>query len=253
MQFDLSGKVAIVTGATKGLGRAMAHGLAAAGASVVISSRKQDLCEAVAGQIAADTGSATLGLACHVGDWDAIPAFAERVVERFGTVDVLVNNAGINPAGVSVADMSLDLWRKVLSVNLEGPLRMSQVVAPVMRAGGGGSIINVASMGAYQAGRGTAAYAAAKAALLSLTRVCAAEWASWGIRVNAISPGPMMSEMAMAAERNAPGWIERAASATMLRRAGESHEIAGPVCYLASDASSFVTGEDHLVSGGMLR
>jgi len=253
MQFDLTGKVAIVTGSTKGLGRAMAFGLAEAGASVVISSRKQDLCDAVAKEIAAATGSATLGLACHVGDWDAIPAFVEQVGASFGKVDVLVNNAGINPAGVSVADMTLDLWRKVLSVNLEGALRMSQVVAPVMRANGGGSIINVASMGAYSGGRGTAAYAAAKAALLSLTRVSAAEWAPWGIRVNAVSPGPMMSEMSEAAERNAPGWLERSAGATMLRRVGESREIAGPVCYLASDASSFVTGEDHLVSGGMLR
>ncbi|MER5181587.1 glucose 1-dehydrogenase [Streptomyces sp. NPDC002896] len=252
-QFDLTGKVAIVTGSTKGLGRAMAHGLAAAGASVVVSSRKQDLCEEVAKEIAAATGAETLGLSCHVGDWDAIPGFVQQIVERLGTVDILVNNAGINPTFVGMADMPLDLWRKVFSVNLEGPLRMSQAVVPVMRERGGGSIINIGTMGAYGGGTGVGAYGPSKAALLSLTRICATEWAPWRIRVNAISPGPIESEMTKSAERSAPGFRERMAKATMLNRIAESHEIAGPVVYLASDASSFVTGEDHLVSGGMLR
>ncbi|MGW1029063.1 SDR family NAD(P)-dependent oxidoreductase [Streptomyces sp. NPDC002577] len=252
-QFDLTGKVAIVTGSTKGLGRAMAHGLAAAGASVVVSSRKQDLCEEVAKEIAAATGAETLGLSCHVGDWDAIPGFVQHVVERLGAVDILVNNAGINPAFVGMAEMPLDLWRKVFSVNLEGPLRMSQAVVPVMRERGGGSIINIGTMGAYGGGAGVGAYGPSKAALLSLTRICATEWAPWRIRVNAISPGPIESEMTKSAERSTPGFRERMAKATMLNRIAESHEIAGPVVYLASDASSFVTGEDHLVSGGMLR
>src|SRR3954469_9134970 len=121
-QFDLTGKVAIVTGSTKGIGRAMVEGLAAAGASVVVSSRKQDLCDTVAKEVEAATGADVLALACHVGDWEAIPAFVEHVHERFGRIDVLVNNAGINPANVSPTDMTLDFWRKVFSVNLEGPL-----------------------------------------------------------------------------------------------------------------------------------
>jgi gluconate 5-dehydrogenase len=252
-QFDLTGKVAIVTGSTKGLGRAMAHGLASAGASVVVSSRKQELCDKAASEIAADTGAETLGLACHVGDWDAIPEFVERVVGRFGGIDVLVNNAGINPASVSIADMPLEFWRKVFSVNLEGPLRMSQLVAPVMRDGGGGSIVNVSTMGAYGGGAGVGAYGASKAALLSLTRISAREWAPWKVRVNAISPGPIKSEMTEGAERVTPGFYDRAAAATMLQRVAETEEVVGPVVYLASDASSYVTGEDHLVSGGMLR
>jgi NAD(P)-dependent dehydrogenase (short-subunit alcohol dehydrogenase family) len=252
-QFDLTGKVAVVTGSTKGLGRAMAQGLAEAGAKVVVSSRKQDLCDVAAKEIATSTGVETMGLACHVGDWDAIPGFVQQVVERFGTVDVLVNNAGINPSWVGMADMPLDLWRKVFSVNLEGPLRMSQLVAPIMRDHGGGSIINVSTMGAYHGGPGVGAYGPSKAGLLSLTRICAAEWAPWKVRVNAVSPGPIRSEMTDGAERTAPGFYERSANATMLKRVGDTHEIAGPIVYLASDASSFVTGEDHLVSGGMLR
>ena len=150
--FDLSGKVAIVTGSTKGIGRAMAEGLAAAGASVVVSSRKQDLCDDVAAQIRASTGAETYGRACHVGDWDGIPAFVDDVVARFGRIDVLVNNAGINPAPVTPSEMTLEFWRKVFSVNLEGPLRMSQQVAPVMRDSGGGSIINIGTMAAYHVG-----------------------------------------------------------------------------------------------------
>jgi NAD(P)-dependent dehydrogenase (short-subunit alcohol dehydrogenase family) len=231
--FDLTGKVAIVTGSTKGLGRAMAQGLAAAGANVVVSSRKQDL--------------------CHVGDWDAVPGFVDRVMERFGHIDVLVNNAGINPSWTGMVDMPLDLWRKVFSVNLEGPLRMSQLVVPHMRDNGGGSIINISTMGAYSGGQGVGAYGPSKAGLLSLTRICASEWAQWKVRVNAVSPGPIRSEMTDGAERTAPGFYERSGNATMLKRVGDTHEIAGPIVYLASDASSYVTGEDHLVSGGMLR
>jgi hypothetical protein len=133
--FDLSGKVAIVTGSTKGIGRAMVSGLAAAGASVVVSSRKQELCDSVADEVQAESGGEVLGLACHVGDWDAIPAFVDAVVARFGRIDVLVNNAGINPAPVTTSQMTLEYWRKVFAVNLEGPLRMSQCVAPIMRDG----------------------------------------------------------------------------------------------------------------------
>ena len=127
--FDLTGKVVIVTGSTKGIGRAMAQGVAEAGASVVVNSRKQDLCDSTAKEIAADTGADVMGLACHVGDWDAVPAFVDAVHARFGRVDAVVNNAGINPARVTVADMTLEFWRKIFSVNLEGPLRMSQCVA----------------------------------------------------------------------------------------------------------------------------
>jgi NAD(P)-dependent dehydrogenase (short-subunit alcohol dehydrogenase family) len=251
--FDLQGRVAIVTGSTKGIGRAMAEGLARAGASVVISSRKQDLCDDVAAEIAAATGAETLALACHVGEWDRIPAFVDGVVERFGRIDVLVNNAGINPARVGASDMSLEYWRKVFSVNLEGPLRTAQLVAPIMRDGGGGSIVNIGTMAAYSGGPRVCAYGASKAALLNLTKSMAAEWAPWKVRVNMLSPGPFMSEMMEGGERTSPGFFELVASGTWQQRIADPSEIVGPVLYLASDASSFVTGDDLSVSGGMLK
>lgn len=249
--FDLTGKVAIVTGSTKGIGRAMAEGLAAAGAAVVVSSRKQDLCEQEAAAIAQATGAETLGLACHVGDWDAVPGFVDAVVERFGRVDILVNNAGISPTRQTPSDMTLDIWRKIFSVNLEGPLRTSQCVAPVMRDGGGGSIVNVASMAAYHAGPSVSAYGASKAALRNLTMTMAQEWIDWGVRVNLLSPGPFESEMVAGAAAAAPGFRELIAGGTLMKRVADPHEIVGPVLYLASDASSFVTGDDISVSGGM--
>ena len=251
--FDLTGKVAIVTGSTKGIGRAMVEGLAAAGASVVVSSRKQDLCDAVAKEIEVATGAEVLPLACHVGDWDAIPAFVEQVVSHFGRIDVLVNNAGINPAPVTVSEMTLEYWRKVFSVNLEGPLRMSQQVAPVMREGGGGSIIHIGTMAAYAPGPNICAYGASKAGLRNLTRAMAMEWADWKVRVNILSPGPFTSEMLEGAAKLRPGYLDMVASGTLMKRVADPAEIVGPVLYLASDASSYVTADDISVSGGMMK
>ncbi len=249
--FAVTGKVVIVTGSTKGLGRAMAEGLAAAGATVVVSSRKQDLCDAVAADIAAATGAEVLGLACHVGDWDAVPGFVAAVHERFGRIDALVNNAGINPARVTPEAMTLEFWRKVFAVNLEGPLRMSQCVFSIMREQGGGSIVNIGTMAAYSGGGAICAYGSSKAALLNLTKSQAQEWAQYGIRVNLLSPGPFMSEMMEGGERTAPGFFELVAGGTFQKRIADPHEIVGPVQYLVSDASSFVTGDDISVSGGM--
>jgi NAD(P)-dependent dehydrogenase (short-subunit alcohol dehydrogenase family) len=249
--FDLTGKVAIVTGSTKGIGRAMASGLARAGATVVVSSRKRDLCNEVARDIAAETDSEVLGLACHVGEWDAIPAFVDAVHERFGHIDVLVNNAGITPTRLTVSEITRDVWQKIFSVNVEGPLRMAQCVAPLMRDHGGGSIVNIASMAAYSGGPGVCAYGASKAALVNLTKSMAQEWVSWNIRVNVLSPGPFLSEMVEGAERNAPGFKDMIANGTLMKRVADPAEIVGPVLYLASDASSFVTGDDISVSGGM--
>ena len=249
--FDLTGKVAIVTGSTKGIGRAMVEGLAAAGAEVVVSSRKQQLCDRVAAEVTATTGRRALGLACHVGDWDAIPVFIERVHNEFGRIDVLVNNAGITPSRLMPSTMERDVWRKIFNVNVEGPLRTAQCVAPIMREQGGGSIINIASMGAYSGGPGICAYGASKAALVNLTKSQAQEFVAWNIRVNVVSPGPFVSEMTAGAERNAPGFSQLIANGTWQKRVAEPHEIVGPVVYLASEASSFVTGDDLSVSGGM--
>ena len=249
--FDLTGKVAIVTGSTKGIGRAMAEGIARAGATVVVSSRKQDLCEAVATEITAATGRAALGLACHVGEWEAIPGFVAAVHDRFGRIDALVNNAGINPARVDPGAMTLEFWRKIFAVNLEGPLRVSQCVAPIMRDNGGGSIVNIGTMAAYSGGATICAYGASKAALVNLTKSMAQAWAPWNVRVNVLSPGPFESEMTEGGERTAPGFRQLIADGTLMRRIASPDEIIGPVVYLVSDASSFVTGDDISVSGGM--
>jgi NAD(P)-dependent dehydrogenase (short-subunit alcohol dehydrogenase family) len=251
--FRLDGKVAVVTGSTKGIGKAMARGLAEAGAALVVSSRKQDLCDAVASELRDETGADVVGIACHVGDWEAIPAFVDTVRERLGGIDVLVNNAGINPARVTASDMTLEYWRKVFSVNLEGPLRMSQCAAPVMRERGGGSIINIATMAGYSGGPNVCAYGASKAALINLTKSNAQEWAPWKVRVNVLSPGPFLTEMMEGGARTAPGFLDLVAGGTMMKRVADVAEIVGPVVYLASDASSFVTGDDISVSGGMFK
>jgi NAD(P)-dependent dehydrogenase (short-subunit alcohol dehydrogenase family) len=251
--FDLTGKVVIVTGSTKGIGRAMAQGLASAGASVVVSSRKQELCDQIAGEIAASTGADVYPRACHVGEWETIPAFIDDVHARFGRIDALVNNAGINPARVKPEDMTLEYWRKVFTVNLEGPLRTSQCVFPIMRDQGGGSIVHIGTMGAYSGGGAVCAYGASKAALLNLTKSQASEWAQHGIRVNFLAPGPFMSEMMEGGERTAPGFHELVKRGTFMHRIADPAEIVGPVCYLVSDASSFVTGDDISVSGGMFK
>ena len=251
--FDLTGKVAIVTGSTKGIGRAMATGLSHAGATVVVSSRKQDLCDEVAKDVASATGAEVFGLACHVGEWDAVPGFVAGVLERFGRIDGLVNNAGINPARISPGERTLDYWRKVFSVNLEGPLRTSQCVLPTMREQGGGSIVNIGTMAAYSGGPNICAYGSSKAALLNLTKSMASDWAQWNVRVNMLSPGPFMSEMMEGGAKTQPGFLELVAGGTFMKRIADPQEIVGPVCYLVSDASSFVTGDDLFVSGGMMK
>jgi NAD(P)-dependent dehydrogenase (short-subunit alcohol dehydrogenase family) len=245
--FDLSGRVAVVTGATKGIGRAIAEGLAQAGASVVVSSRKQSLCDAVALEIARDTGARVIPLACHVGEWDRIPEFVRQVHEQLGAIDVLVNNAGIFPAPLALSDVTLDYWRKVFAVNVEGPLRMSQCVAPLMRDNGGGSIINVTSTAAAAGGLVTGAYAASKAALLNLTKSMALGWAGWQVRVNAVSPGTVRTELTSAGGQS---YLDAKAADIPMGRIGEPAELVGPVLYLASAASSFVTGDELTVAGG---
>ena len=173
--------------------------------------------------------------------------------ERFGRIDALVNNAGINPARITPQDMTLEYWRKVFSVNLEGPLRTSQCVFPIMREQGGGSIVNIGTMAAYSGGGAVSAYGSSKGALLNLTKSMAMEWAQWRIRVDMLSPGPFMSEMMEGGERTAPGFFELVAGGTFMKRIADPAEIVGPVCYLVSDASSFVTGDDLSVSGGMMK
>lgn len=251
--FDLTGRVAIVTGSTKGIGRAMVEGLAAAGASVVVSSRKQDLCDQVAAEVAEATGQEAIGVACHMGDWDAIERLVATVHERFGRIDVAVNNAAITPARDPIATIGREIWQKIFQVNVEGPLRLAQCVAPIMRDGGGGSIVNIASMAGYSGGSLVCAYGASKAALINMTKTMSQEFAPWNVRVNVLSPGPFLSEMTQGAAQYAPGFLDMIAEGTLQKRVADPAEIVGPVLYLASDASSFVTGDDVSVSGGMMK
>jgi NAD(P)-dependent dehydrogenase (short-subunit alcohol dehydrogenase family) len=249
--FDLAGRVAVVTGSTRGIGRAILEGFSRAGASVVVSSRKQQACDTVAAEIRA-RGDKAIGLACHVGEWDAIPGFVDAVVNEYGRIDVLVNNAGINPTVQDLNEVSLELWRKVFSVNVEGALRMSQCVAPVMRDNGGGSIINIGSMEVYYPSNPVSVvYSASKAALRNLTISMANLWASWAVRVNILCPGPFATELLVEAERFQPGALSLVASMNPQNRVADLSEIVGPALYLASDASSFVTGDDIAVCGGM--
>ena len=247
--FDLTDRAAIVTGGTRGLGRSIAKGLVEAGARVAITGRKAEACEQAAKELRDETGGEVVPVACHMGDWDALPALVEMVTGAFGGLDVLVNNAGINPATLGITDVTEAYFDKLYAVNVKGPMRLAALAAPEMAKRGGGSIVNVITVGAYSGGPGVATYASAKAALLTLTKCMAQEWAEQKIRVNALAPGPFMTDM-MKGTAEIPGFIEGATNATLLRRIAEPDEIIGAALFLASDASSYVTGEDVVVAGG---
>ncbi|MBV9593067.1 MAG: SDR family oxidoreductase [Actinobacteria bacterium] len=249
-RFDVSNKVVVITGATKGLGRGFAFGLARAGARIVVSSRKQDLCDQVAAEIADQTGSETLGLVCHVGEWDKIPDFVDRLYDHFGRVDGLINNAGISPAFTDLVDMTEDYWDKVFSTNLKGPLRLSALIAPRMRESGGGSIINISSLGGNHGSPRNSHYSASKSALNRLTESMAAEWAPWNIRVNTISPGAFYTTLVENSTRKNPGRLEMLSQGNLLKRIGDPDEAVGLAQFLLSDASAYVTGSNYEISGG---
>ena len=184
-----------------------------------------------------------------MGDWSRIDVLVEHIVTEYKRIDILINNAGINPQLRTIEYVDKVLWDKVYDVNLKGPLRLCARVAPIMADNGGGSIINISSTGAYQGARGLGAYTSSKAALMNLTATLAAEWALQNVRVNSLSPGPFNAGMN---EGKSDDWMDLAARGALMRRIAEPEEIVGTVLYLASDASSFVTGEDIKVAGGYL-
>jgi len=240
---DLSGKTALVTGGSRGLGREIVLGLAAAGCDVVISSRKAEACEEVARDVEA-MGRRALPVAAHVGRWADLEALAEAAYGAFGKVDVLVNNAGMSPLAPSTLETSEDLFDKVVSVNFKGPFRLSALIGARMAAGDGGSIINISSIGALRPSPWIAPYAGAKAALNAISIAFAQELAP-KVRVNVISPGGFLTDVAGA-------WAteEEAQRTVALSRWGRPDEIVPTVLYLASDASSFTTGANIRVDGG---
>jgi NAD(P)-dependent dehydrogenase (short-subunit alcohol dehydrogenase family) len=243
--FDLTGRVALITGGTRGLGRAIIHALAGAGADIVVSSRKQDACDTAADEVRR-LGRRVLARACHVGRWQELDALVDAAYGEFGHVDVLVNNAGIAPTYPDPVGVSEDLWDKTLAVNLKGPFRLTALVGARMAAGDGGSIVNISSIGAVRPTHDILPYAAAKAALNALT-IGFADAYGPNVRVNAIMPGPFLTDISKS--WNKAAFAERARTFP-LRRAGSPGEVAAAVLYFASDASSFTTGSILAVDGG---
>jgi NAD(P)-dependent dehydrogenase (short-subunit alcohol dehydrogenase family) len=244
--FDLSGRVALVTGGSRGLGRAMVQGLAEAGADVIIASRKLEQCERVAEHVERTTGRRALAISCHVGRWDAIDELVEQAYARFGRVDVLINNAGMSPQYDRPSDVSEELWDKVIAVNLKGSFRLSALIGERMQQDGGGSIINISSAGAAYPRADIIPYAAAKAGLNAMSEAFAHTFGPT-VRSNVIMAGPFLTDISKAWDMDA---IEAMTRRFALKRCGRPEEIVGAVLYLASEASSFTTGAILRVDGG---
>ncbi len=247
-RFSLEGKVAVVTGASKGIGEAVARGLAAAGAKVVVSSRKQTAVDQVAEAIRADGGEAT-AIACHVGDAEAREALVARTLEAYGGVDVLVNNAATNPVFGPSLNVDAAAFRKIMEVNLEAPFELAKGVHPSMSARGGGSIVNISSIGGIRPEPGLGIYSVSKAGLVSLTKVLAREWGPSGIRVNAVCPGLIKTRFSRALWEN-ESITREFVSHLPLGRIGEPDDVAGTVVFLASGAAAYCTGGVYMVDGG---
>ena len=242
---DATDKVVVVTGASKGLGRAMALGFAAAGGHVVVSSRRLEACEIVADEIRA-SGRRALAVRCHVGDWDECRALIDATAAEFGRIDVLVNNAGIAPVPPSLREVTPELFDKTIAVNLKGPLRLTALAAEHMTEGG--TVINISSKAALRALPFTVVYSAAKAGLNALTQAAAAEFGPRGIRVNAIVCGTFDTDSFDAGMT--PEMKEQMAAGVSLRRIASADEIVGTALFLASDASSYLSGELLVLDGG---
>ncbi len=246
--FDLTGKTAIVTGSTKGIGKAIAKAFASAGAKVVISSRKADMCDQVAGEIRAD-GHEALAIPCHVGRREELEALVTKTVDAWGGVDILVCNAATNPVYGPMADAGDDAFSKIMETNVLSVYQLCNMVCPLMAERGGGSVIVISSIAGLRGNTVIGIYGVSKAAEVGLVRNLAVEWGPKGIRANAISPGLIKTDFARALWED-PVRLERAENQTPLRRIGEPEDIAGVALFLASDASAYVTGHNLVADGG---
>ena len=246
--FDLDGKIAFVSGASRGIGEAIAKLLAQQGAHVIVSSRKIEGCQAVADAITAAGGKAT-AVACHIGELEQIQAVFAQIRDQFGRLDILVNNAATNPQFCHILDTDVSAFQKTVDVNIRGYFFMSVEAGKLMREHGGGSIINVASINGVTPGNFQGIYSVTKAAVINMTKAFAKECAPQGIRCNALLPGLTDTKFASALVKN-DSIREEALRHIPLKRVADPSEMAGAVLYLASDASSYTTGSVIKIDGG---
>jgi NAD(P)-dependent dehydrogenase (short-subunit alcohol dehydrogenase family) len=246
---DLTGRTAVVTGGSRGIGRAVAEGFARAGADVVIASRKLDACKVAAAEIEAATGRRALAVECHVGRWEDCERLADVVYDELGRCDVLVNNAGMSPLYDDLPSVTQELYDKVHAVNARGPFRLSALLGSRMAEADGGSIINVTTAGSLRPDPTDLPYAMAKAALNALTLGLAGAWAP-KVRANLVLPGAFDTDITKAWAPNAK---EQAAAVNPMKRIGQPEDMVGVCVFLASDASSYVNGAQILVDGGLFR
>ncbi|GAB3015752.1 glucose 1-dehydrogenase [Spirosoma pulveris] len=246
--FDLTGKVAIITGASKGIGEDMARVFAKFGAKVIISSRKQDACDALASDIRAQGGEAT-GIAAHVGDMDQLQQLVNKSIATYGGIDILVNNAASNPVFGPSLDCDGAAFDKIMQDNVKAPFELSKLCYPSMKARGGGSIIMISSIAGHTPDPGLGMYSVSKASLNMLTKVLAKEWGPDGIRVNAICPGLIKTKFSQALWQNEK-ILEHFTNRIPIARMGTVDEISPLALFLASGASSYSTGSLFYADGG---
>lgn len=247
--FQLNGRVAIITGASKGIGAAIAQTFAANGAKVVVSSRKQEAVDEVAAEIVANGGEA-LGFAAHVGDGEALQNLVNFTIQAFGRIDILVNNAAINPVFGPLED-SLEAMDKIMQINVKAPLQLAKFALEHLKAHSNAAIINISSVEAFIATEGLGSYSVSKAALNMLTKSMAKEWGKYGIRANAICPGLIRTKFSEALWSN-EAILKYYLNQTPLKRIGEPEEIANLALFLASDAAAYSTGAIFMADGGIL-
>lgn len=243
---DLTGRVAIVTGGTRGIGRAIAEGFVCAGAHVAVASRKEDACAETAAHLRALGGEA-IGVPTHMGDLASIEALVDRTVAELGRLDIVVNNAA-NALTLPFGHLTAEAWAKSLDTNLRGPVFLVERALPHLEASGNAAVLNVISAGAFLFSANTAMYSAAKAGLMAMTRSMAAAFAEKGIRVNALAPGTVDTDMV---RNNTPEAVESMSRAAFMRRAAHADEMVGPALLLCSDAGSFITGQVVIADGGL--
>ncbi|MDQ7063835.1 MAG: SDR family oxidoreductase [candidate division KSB1 bacterium] len=246
--FSLKDKVAVITGASKGIGEAIARAYAEAGARVVISSRKQDAVDAAAADLRA-RGLDAVGIAAHVGQMEDLDRLVQQTLDTYGGIDILVNNAAINPVFGPILDTDEAVFDKIMQVNLKGPFELGKRVHPIMKERGGGSVINISSIGGISPEPGLGIYSVSKAALISLTKVMAKEWGDDRIRVNAICPGLIKTKFSTALWQNEK-IKNRVLAQQPIKRIGLPEDVVGLALFLASEASAYCTGAVYMVDGG---